>query len=280
VDEGYETFFKGKLFTVFSASNYCGVTENKGAILVFKNSTFPTPKPIQYYSKSQELLRTISIPNVPIVVQDVICKIGDLLMKNHEQLRDHWDNVADQRGNADDDFTISRVEWNSGLSEVIKVQVPWLTISKYLPGMKESVSADGKSINYDKFLLFYSPYHLFKKRMALQMMSNVSNKKETPQEDPRVEEAMEKMYLAIYKNRYQLESLFRWFDEDGSGCLSLQEFIRGIRCLESLELFPLGPDGKGVPDEIIKMVLAKIDKNHDGEIAYDEVRHPFLRATY
>jgi protein phosphatase len=269
VDEGWESFFGGKLYTVFSASNYCGVTENKGAILVFQGSTFPRVKAVQFYSKSKELLRPINLPNVPIVVQDVVCRLGDVLMKNHEELRAYWVKVQEAAGKKD--TIISKIQWTAGLVEVIKVQVPWLTVSKYLPGVKESISADGKTIDYDKFLLSYSPYQLFKKRM--QASKAESGAPKAPKsEDPRVEEAMDKIYTAIYKNRYQLESLFRWFDEDGSGCLSLQEFIHGIRCLESLGLFPMGADGKGIPDEIIALVVDKIDSNHDGEVAYDEVR--------
>eukprot|EP00475_Leptophrys_vorax_P045994 TRINITY_DN9727_c0_g2_i1.p1 TRINITY_DN9727_c0_g2~~TRINITY_DN9727_c0_g2_i1.p1 ORF type:complete len:705 (-),score=178.96 TRINITY_DN9727_c0_g2_i1:72-2186(-) len=275
VDEGWQSFFSNKLYTVFSASNYCGVTENKGAILVFQGSTFPKAKAIQYYSKSKELMRPINLPNVPIVVQDVMCKLGDVLMKNHQELRNFWAKLQEAAGKTD--TIISKIQWTAGLVEVVKVQVPWLTVSKYLPGVKESISADGKTIDYDKFLLSYSPYQLFKKRML--GARNDGAPKAPKSDDPRVEDAMDKIYTAIYKNRYQLESLFRWFDEDGSGSLTLEEFIHGIRCLESLGLFPLGADGKGMPDEIIGLVVDKIDSNHDGEIAYDEFFEAFHDAV-
>lgn len=42
-DNGILEWFGGKLYTVFSASKYCNVMENKGAVLIFHHEDFPKP---------------------------------------------------------------------------------------------------------------------------------------------------------------------------------------------------------------------------------------------
>eukprot|EP01083_Nonionella_stella_P242036 844632_1 len=57
----------------------------------------------------------------------------------------------------------------------------------------------------------------------------------------------------------EIRKMFRKFDTDGSGGLSLQELRHGIKSL-----------GVGVTDEELDEMLRDADTNRDGEISHDE----------
>jgi len=89
---------------------------------------------------------------------------------------------------------------------------------------------------------------------------------------------LQRLSDAIYSNRYQLESLFRWFDEDSSGSISLEEFKHGLTCLENLGMMPKD-EANPLEDEILTSLLKRIDSNYDGEIGYDEFFDAFKDAV-
>lgn len=52
-DEGYEFLFDNKICTIFSASAYARVNDNKAAILKFTHAKGYMPEPIQFYGSIQ-----------------------------------------------------------------------------------------------------------------------------------------------------------------------------------------------------------------------------------
>eukprot|EP01060_Flectonema_neradi_P038554 TRINITY_DN8132_c0_g1_i1.p1 TRINITY_DN8132_c0_g1~~TRINITY_DN8132_c0_g1_i1.p1 ORF type:complete len:551 (+),score=104.17 TRINITY_DN8132_c0_g1_i1:136-1788(+) len=86
---------------------------------------------------------------------------------------------------------------------------------------------------------------------------------------PELKSGFETYGLALSSR--ELDVIFAYFDEDGSGQISVTEFVRGVR----------GPMTNPRRMEIVKMAYSKLDKTGDGVVnfedmakAYDVTKHP------
>jgi len=68
----------------------------------------------------------------------------------------------------------------------------------------------------------------------------------------------------LFKNRAQVEALFRFFDANGDGMISPVEFKNGLLSLAIVL------NNSTLHDEHIEQMVKVIDKNGDGQISYDE----------
>lgn len=263
VDSGYEPHFGGKLFTIFSASNYCDHAENDGAVMSFSKSTFPKPKVKPFYSISKELLGKFKVPKGEVVLQNVVSKLVDRIMRGYKCLLEHFTGVVDGRETP----RVSKLEWRDGLVECLEMSVPWLLLRTSIPGAKFD---ENDSIDILDWLELYNPYRKLKLNLS-------AGDTEDPEIEEIVDEALEKLMDVIYMNSYQLESLFRWFDTDNSGSISSSEFKRGVGCLSDLGMMPDG-SMEIFQDDVLDAVLRRIDRNYDGEIGYDEFFDAFKDA--
>jgi len=65
---GLETHFNGSVITVFTASNYCGIVNNKSAVLIIKDSKTHEVKrfpPLQYLLRENAIFRPLEETKVP-----------------------------------------------------------------------------------------------------------------------------------------------------------------------------------------------------------------------
>jgi len=248
VDEGYQQMFGGRLYTIFSASNYCDSVENNGAVLSLRKSTFPKAHIKQYYAQSKEKLNKITIPGAPVVATDVICRIADRIMKHHKDLEAFWSTLISGA-------YISASQWQEGMFKVIKLRIPWLRMINFLPGCNDAFTADKAQVDFRKFLHYYSPYR--------SLMSGSADV------EAEIAKGVEKILDIVFHSRFQLESLFRYFDKDASGSITPIEFKAGVRALASIMAKDLSKPEE-ISDLVLDQIIKRIDKNHDGEIEYDE----------
>jgi len=90
------------------------------------------------------------------------------------------------------------------------------------------------------------------------------------------EQLLEEMAQFLFKERYQLRSLFRFFDLDGNGTISKSELKAGLNAMGTVFKRPIS-------SEEVNKLFVLLDTNGDGEIDYEElvgaVNVPFAGET-
>lgn len=283
VDNGFEKWFDGHLYTIFSASNYCGVVDNYGAVMTFKPSTFPIPRIVKYFAPSKIVMKRFTAPNVPVVVQDVICRLADIITRHHKDLDAHWraivlGHAATQieefsRTRRSIDFTpkwITRSQWEEGLRTILKLQIPWLEMYDLIPGTKISeMPDDPNQMDYLAFLSGYRPYKLLK-LMEGHEPSNLTLRQ-------RAFKAMEAISDAMFVYRYDLQAAFRWLDCNQTGTITFDELKT---CLENLQSCNMLDAEVQLDDDVVQALLDEIDLNSDGEFEYEDFIEAFESSVY
>jgi diadenosine tetraphosphatase ApaH/serine/threonine PP2A family protein phosphatase len=252
-DEGYDFSHDGKVITVFSASNYCGVVGNKGALIVFQpDMGFEIvqfeAKPMRSISRYRMRYAQLENDTISQLLRRIAqCRLG---------LVDYFRKIEVDGG-------ITRVQWADGLRTVLGVDIPFLEFQGYLGLPKLGVRGTANSpVDYMAFL----------DRYRLKTYS-------TPESDGKVghndaneaHSAMDRLISLLLSQQYELESLFRYLDANGDGKISVAEFTEGLRSLCALLEKPF-------TDNEIAELLALIDTNQDNVIEYDEFFSSFRLA--
>jgi len=169
-------------------------------------------------------------------------------MKHHKDLEAFWSTLTSGA-------YISASQWQEGMFKVIKLRIPWLRMINFLPGCNDAFTADKAQVDFRKFLHYYSPYR--------SLMSGSADV------EAEIAKGVEKILDIVFHSRFQLESLFRYFDKDASGSITPIEFKAGVRALASIMAKDLSKPEE-ISDLVLDQIIKRIDKNHDGEIEYDE----------
>eukprot|EP01102_Stenamoeba_stenopodia_P011791 TRINITY_DN3644_c0_g1_i3.p1 TRINITY_DN3644_c0_g1~~TRINITY_DN3644_c0_g1_i3.p1 ORF type:complete len:676 (-),score=185.28 TRINITY_DN3644_c0_g1_i3:164-2191(-) len=153
MEEGYAKTHLGSLITVFSASNYCGCNTNKGAVLIFYGNRDVTQfEAKQYYADLLELGALEETYKAKISENCKEITVQMLKEKIHESrhnLFSAFSKLQEQRQEAENTAgVVSRLDWVNVMSEVLKLQLPWLKLQPYLA----AVDPETGGINYMEFL--------------------------------------------------------------------------------------------------------------------------------
>eukprot|EP00475_Leptophrys_vorax_P027764 TRINITY_DN3963_c0_g2_i1.p1 TRINITY_DN3963_c0_g2~~TRINITY_DN3963_c0_g2_i1.p1 ORF type:complete len:811 (+),score=196.61 TRINITY_DN3963_c0_g2_i1:314-2434(+) len=266
VKKGVVRHFNGKLYTVFSASNYCGKANNQGAVLTFHTPNFPAPAAHQYFAVQKELMGRFNeaVPGVPIVAQDVVCRLVERIMGLRNELEAFWVSLVQStpRKGTTPPTLLHVDEWSLGLSTVLKLSVPWEKLAKYFPGYATAFIEEDK-VDYVVFLEANNPLHCVLKRFP----------SDVPKFDRKVEDTMSRLMDIIHKNRNDLKDTFRWMDSDQSGEISFEEFRSGLVSLHLIS----GEDIETA--SIVRQLFERIDVNKDGTIVYEEFFEAFQTTS-
>lgn len=197
VRTGFELPYPGDdepiLATIFSASNYGG-SGNEGAYMVFTTNPVPDCTAIgtmfykTFHYKTADTFRSLEATNQT--------SLHGLVLKRRAQLYHEFQKV-DTEGTG----LVTKQQWADIMLAVTEVQIRWTgTLSVIMP---DDAIVDDK-IDYHKFL---QTFHLKMQR---------SGKDEA-----------DLMMDAMYANRAKLEAIFHFFDTDGNGTISREEFRTG-----------------------------------------------------
>lgn len=160
---------------------------------------------------------------------------------------------------------ITRQVWAEGLRSVLKINIPFLDFQDYLGLPKRGVHGHRKGpIDYMNFLLRFKPVNPF--------IKGDGGAEANGAEQTSKSEFVERINLMLFKNRYELESLFRHLDEDGDGMISAQEFRDGVASLHGLLGHQFSPQDI---DAVVKMV----DTDGDGCVSYQEFFDSFKMVS-
>jgi hypothetical protein len=252
VDQGYVKMFDGQLYTVFSASNYCGVVGNEGAFMIVQDGKVSL---VQYSASPKEQLSRYRMRHSQIE-NDVISKLLRRIAEKRLALVDIFLKMDPDRTGA-----ITRIQWAKGLREALGIDVPFLEFQvrkaakprvprrlatqrapppraqTYLGLPKLGIG--GTEQGQVDYMAFLDRYRLSVNEVAL----SPSITKATDSSDRYMEELAE----ALFKNRFELEALFRYFDANGDGeradCLV---FLAGSRAVDSRRTMPPAGQARSV----------------------------------
>eukprot|EP00163_Fabomonas_tropica_P010710 TRINITY_DN2095_c0_g1_i2.p1 TRINITY_DN2095_c0_g1~~TRINITY_DN2095_c0_g1_i2.p1 ORF type:complete len:737 (-),score=186.41 TRINITY_DN2095_c0_g1_i2:193-2403(-) len=201
-DAGFEINHNGQLMTIFSASNYCGDTWNKGAYVVFKKDMKARVQ--QFMASSLELIPPPQ-QRIEQLTRDTIQKIIDRICEHRLDLLWYYTQLdANKTGR----LTVE--QWAQGLKNVLKLNLKWPKLVSKLA----TVESDN-SINFTKFLDRY------KIDITDQDAKNFQNN------------IITKIKEKIFAKCESINDAFRVFDSDHDGQISWQELLSALRKLDT-----------------------------------------------
>lgn len=292
VDKGYEIWFGGALITIFSASNYCGIAGNQGAIIIMGPDR--VPKYVTYYATPLDELVTQSIDRSNLengVVSKLFARICSARLALMDYYRQH--SVKDSR-------IISRNVWAAGMVQVLGLDIDFLAFGPLI-GLPV-YGVDGKErgdINYVSYLARFRPIHrgsatshsspnpLFMDENEDASTSSAAaaadppdvskvSLKDNPEKQRAAEEAsvlLSEVNTLMFAHRYELESLFRFFDLDGTGVITANELRDGLMSLGQVL-------GKNLTPQQLESAVELIDRENSGSVNYQAFFQGFRAAGF
>lgn len=233
------------LCTVFSASNY-GDGDNEGAYIVVMDHKHSNAAPIKesglFYSvRHFKINGDADLSAAPKEHRDTKSTLQELILKKKAALEVQFETI--DTGNTG---IITRAQWAEIMLKVTNVQIRWLGL---LSQIAAPDSLTPTTVDYRKFLSTYS--------VKPKNNSKAANDKDNS-----------KLLDAMYAQRKKLEAVFTFFDTNGDGVISPQEFRTGCDFLnENL------PEKQRLTD--IDHMLAMMDFDGNGEVDINEFFETF-----
>ncbi|XP_068703476.1 serine/threonine-protein phosphatase with EF-hands 2-like isoform X1 [Montipora foliosa] len=228
--EGYEYMHGRKVITIFSASNYYEQGSNRGAYMKIG----PDMKPyfVQYQVSKTKKHLTLK-QRVGIVEESAIRDLRERFYANKTALMTAF--LERDKGKTG---YITGSQWSSAVESVLKLDVPWNMLRHQLV----NVLPDGR-VDYASCLDQYVIEAGLKKN------------------GPSITET-------LYRNRSNLETIFRLMDKDNSGVVSMDEFEESCRLLNEHA-------NSNIPLDSIEDLAKSIDMDKDGHIDFNEFLEAF-----
>ncbi|KAF3825098.1 hypothetical protein GH733_005732, partial [Mirounga leonina] len=226
--EGYEFCHSRKVLTIFSASNYYEVGSNRGAYV--KLGPALTPYIVQYQANKATHMLTMR-------------QRQDFLMNDFQKNRI----MVFDTGLISDKPTnhlvavgfISLSDWAEAVESVLRLGLPWRMLRPQLVS-----SSMDNTLEYKSWL----------EGLAKEQLSH--------------ENIQSSLLETLYRNRSNLETIFRIIDSDHSGFISLDEFRQTWKLFSS----HMNID---ITDDCICDLARSIDFNKDGHIDINEFLEAF-----
>ncbi|XP_065592806.1 serine/threonine-protein phosphatase with EF-hands 2 [Cyrtonyx montezumae] len=229
--EGYEFCHNRKVLTIFSASNYYEIGSNRGAYV--KLGPDLVPHFVQYQANKTAHTLTMT-QRISRVEESAFRALREKLFAHTSALISAF-KVYDK----DNTGRITLSNWATAVESVLRLGLPWRMLR---PQLVRS-TADGM-LEYRSWL----------DDLAVEQRSQ--------------EHIQSSLLEVIYRNRSNLETIFRIIDRDHSGLISFEEFHQTWKLFSSHMNIELTDDG-------INDLVRSIDFNKDGNIDFNEFLEAF-----
>ncbi|XP_076193556.1 serine/threonine-protein phosphatase with EF-hands 2 [Aptenodytes patagonicus] len=229
--EGYEFCHNRKVLTIFSASNYYEIGSNRGAYV--KLGPDLVPHFVQY--QANKMAHTLTMTQrISRVEESAFRALREKLFAHTSALIS-----AFKAYDKDNTGRITLSNWATAVESVLHLGLPWRMLR---PQLVRS-TADGM-LEYKSWL----------DDLAMEQRSQ--------------EHIQSSLLEVIYRNRSNLETIFRIIDRDHSGLISFEEFHQTWKLFSSHMNIELTDDG-------INDLVRSIDFNKDGNIDFNEFLEAF-----
>uniref|UniRef100_H0V9J6 Serine/threonine-protein phosphatase with EF-hands n=1 Tax=Cavia porcellus TaxID=10141 RepID=H0V9J6_CAVPO len=238
--EGYEFCHNRKVLTIFSASNYYEVGSNRGAYV--KLGPALTPHIVQYQAtKATHTLTLQQRQDFTMTGSAERSSRQSALRALREKLFAHSSDLLREFRKYDRSQTgvISWSDWAAALEAVLHLGLPWWVLRPQL--VNGSV---GSALDYSAWL------------------------KDQAKDRPSPENIQSSLLETLYRNRSNLETIFRIIDSDHSGFLSLDELRQAWKLFSSYM-------GTVSTEDCICDLAQSIDFNKDGRVDINEFLEAF-----
>ncbi|XP_062964530.1 serine/threonine-protein phosphatase with EF-hands 2 [Cynocephalus volans] len=229
--EGYEFCHNRKVLTIFSASNYYEIGSNRGAYV--KLGPALMPHIVQYQTNKATHTLTMR-QRISRVEESALRALREKLFAHSSDLLGEF-----KKHDADKTGLISLSDWAAAVECVLRLGLPWRVLRPQLVNSSTDNVLDYKSWLED----------LAKKQLSRENIQS-------------------SLLETLYRNRYDLETIFRIIDSDHSGFISLDEFRQTWKLFSS----HMNVD---VTDDCIYDLARSIDFNKDGQIDINEFLEAF-----
>ncbi|XP_049671543.1 serine/threonine-protein phosphatase with EF-hands 2 isoform X2 [Accipiter gentilis] len=229
--EGYEFCHNRKVLTIFSASNYYEIGSNRGAYV--KLGPDLIPHFVQY--QANKMAHTLTMTQrISRVEESAFRALREKLFAHTSALI-----RAFKAYDKDNTGRITLSNWATAVESVLHLGLPWRMLRPQL--VRNTV--DGM-LEYKSWL----------DDLAMEQRSQ--------------EHIQSSLLEVIYRNRSNLETIFRIIDRDHSGLISFEEFHQTWKLFSSHMNIEITDDG-------INDLVRSIDFNKDGNIDFNEFLEAF-----
>ncbi|XP_010592482.1 serine/threonine-protein phosphatase with EF-hands 2 [Loxodonta africana] len=229
--EGYEFCHNRKVLTIFSASNYYEVGSNRGAYV--KLGPALTPHIVQYQAnKTTHTLTTRQ--RISRVEESALRALREKLFAHSSDLLGEF-----KKHDADKTGLITLSDWATAVESVLHLGLPWRMLRPQLVS-----SSTENVLEYMSWLGDLAKGQLSRENIQSSLLET------------------------LYRNRSNLETIFRIIDSDHSGFISLDEFRQTWKLFSS----HMNID---ITDDCICDLARSIDFNKDGHIDINEFLEAF-----
>ncbi|KAM8906502.1 LOW QUALITY PROTEIN: serine/threonine-protein phosphatase with EF-hands 2 [Lycaon pictus] len=229
--EGYEFCHRRKVLTIFSASNYYEVGSNRGAYV--KLGPALTPYIVQYQA-NKETHRLTMRQRISRVEESALRSLREKLFASSLDLLGEF-----KKHDAYKTGLITLSAWAEAVESVLHLGLPWRMLKPQLVN-----SSTDNTLEYKSWL----------EDLAKEQLSR--------------ENIQSNLLETLYRNRSNLEAIFRIIDSDHSGFISLDEFRQTWKLFSS----HMNID---ITDDCICDLARSIDFNRDGHIDINEFLEAF-----
>ncbi|XP_023782857.1 serine/threonine-protein phosphatase with EF-hands 2 [Cyanistes caeruleus] len=229
--EGYEFCHNRKVLTIFSSSNYYEIGSNRGAYVKLGPDLIPHFVQYQANKTAHTLNMTQRISRVE---ESAFRALREKLFAHTSALIS-----AFKAYDGDNTGRITLSNWATAVESVLRLGLPWRMLRPQLVRSTEDGMLEYKSWLDD---------------LAMEQRSQ--------------EHIQSSLLEVIYRNRSNLETIFRIIDRDHSGLISFEEFQQTWKLFSSHMNIELTDDG-------INDLVRSIDFNKDGNIDFNEFLEAF-----
>ncbi|ELU08959.1 hypothetical protein CAPTEDRAFT_207038 [Capitella teleta] len=229
--DGYEYTHDGKVLTIFSASNYYEVGSNKGAYA--KLSSKNKVRIVQFVANKKQGRKLTIKQRVKIVEESAISSLKSKIYGNKSTLMAEFIKGI-----------LRLTDWCNIMQSTLQIDLPWRSICPKVATITKDGLVEYNSIFED-----------------LKMRNKISGEDIENHEQSSMAET-------VYRNKENLETIFRAMDKDNSGQICMSEFEEACQIL-------CRHTGSLLSREHIVGMARNMDKNKDGYIDFAEFLEAF-----
>ena len=207
VEAGVDVAHGERVYTVFSASNYCGTSGNLGAVLIQRHGC---DKPTETYqwdpAEDAKMSGTVvsKRKSKEMRKEAAVTQATEYIIEHRAALLEYY-----KRSDLTRTGSVSFHTWAKGLSQVLQVRVAWNKLVSGLVGV-EDMDDSCDCVLYEKWL---GNFEVELKGGCREWQHEVVGK----------------ISAAVFQSGGDLQQAFKEMDADGSGEISPQEFRTAVR---------------------------------------------------